>query len=118
MPGDGLTHGPPATKNAGGSHHRFSRINPALPARWVTVYTRPPRCPGFLATVALWIITRLDSSVGESEPHDFAVRVRAARLAAPTRPSHPAPDVRDDAYAPLVGTEQAKTITHFRKTEV
>ena len=26
MPGDGLTHGPPATKNAGGSHHRFSRI--------------------------------------------------------------------------------------------
>ena len=27
MPGDGLTHGPPATKNAGGSHHRFSRIN-------------------------------------------------------------------------------------------
>ena len=27
MPGDGLTHGPPATKNAGGSHHRISRIN-------------------------------------------------------------------------------------------
>jgi hypothetical protein len=27
MPGDGLTHGPPATKKAGGSHHRFSRIN-------------------------------------------------------------------------------------------
>jgi hypothetical protein len=27
MPGDGLTHGPPATKKAGGSHHRFSQIN-------------------------------------------------------------------------------------------
>ena len=27
MPGDGLTHGPPATKNAGGSHHRFGRYN-------------------------------------------------------------------------------------------
>jgi hypothetical protein len=26
MPGEGLTHGPPATKKAGGSHHRFSRI--------------------------------------------------------------------------------------------
>jgi hypothetical protein len=26
-PGDGLTHGPPATKKAGGSHHRFSQIN-------------------------------------------------------------------------------------------
>src|SRR5450432_3683500 len=24
MPGDGLTHGPPATKKAGGGHHRFS----------------------------------------------------------------------------------------------
>jgi hypothetical protein len=27
MSGDGLTHGPPATKKAGGSHHRISRIN-------------------------------------------------------------------------------------------
>jgi len=27
MPGEGLTHGPPAEKNAGGSHHRCSRIN-------------------------------------------------------------------------------------------
>jgi len=27
MPGDDLTHGPPATKKAGGSHHRFGRIN-------------------------------------------------------------------------------------------
>jgi hypothetical protein len=26
MPGDGLTHGPPATKKAGGSHHRWCRI--------------------------------------------------------------------------------------------
>jgi len=27
MPGDGLTHGPPATKKAAAVHHRFSRIN-------------------------------------------------------------------------------------------
>jgi hypothetical protein len=26
MPGEGLTHGPPAVKKAGGSHHRFSQI--------------------------------------------------------------------------------------------
>jgi hypothetical protein len=26
MPGEGLTHGPPATKKAGGSYHRFSQI--------------------------------------------------------------------------------------------
>ena len=27
MPDAGRTHGPPATKNAGGSHHRISRFN-------------------------------------------------------------------------------------------
>ena len=37
MPGDGLTHGPPATKKAGGSHHRCRR-SPAFPARWFTAY--------------------------------------------------------------------------------
>ena len=26
MPGDDLTHGPPAEKNAGGRYHRFGRI--------------------------------------------------------------------------------------------
>jgi hypothetical protein len=26
MPGEGLTHGPPANKKAGGSHHRISQI--------------------------------------------------------------------------------------------
>ena len=30
---------PPATKKAGGSHHRFGRDIPALPARWFTAYT-------------------------------------------------------------------------------
>jgi hypothetical protein len=25
MPGEGLTHGPPAEKKAGGSHHRISQ---------------------------------------------------------------------------------------------
>ncbi len=34
MPDAGRTHGPPAEKIAGGSHHRFSREQPAFPARW------------------------------------------------------------------------------------
>jgi hypothetical protein len=46
---------------------------------------------------------RLDASVGASGPHDFAVRHGAARLASPRRPSHPAPNVRDDREAPLLG---------------
>jgi len=27
MPGDGFAHGPPANKKAGGSYHRFGRID-------------------------------------------------------------------------------------------
>ena len=34
MPDAGRTHGPPATKKAGGSDHRFSRSTPAFPAQW------------------------------------------------------------------------------------
>ena len=45
---------------------------------------------------------RLDASVGASGPRDFAVRVSAARLRRYPRPLHPAPNVRDDAYAPLI----------------
>jgi hypothetical protein len=54
------------------------------------------------------IIHKLDASVGASGPHDFAVRQNAARLAPPKRPSHPAPNVRDDAYAPLRGRETSE----------
>ena len=45
-------------------------------------------------------LAKLDSSVGESGPHDFAIRIGALRQSSPTRPSHPAANVRDDAYAP------------------
>jgi hypothetical protein len=96
MPGDGLTHGPPANKKAGGSDHRLSRISRHSLRNGVTAYTRPPRCPGLIATVALRITARLDPSVGRSGPRDFAVRVRHARPSWQTRPSHPRPTVRDD----------------------
>ena len=50
---------------------------------------------------------RLDASVGASGPHVFAVRfsiIRPHALArmTPPRPSHPAPNVRDDREAPLL----------------
>jgi hypothetical protein len=44
---------------------------------------------------------QLDASVGASEPHDFAVRLARVRLAAPKRPPHSAPNVRDDRETPL-----------------
>ncbi len=44
----------------------------------------------------------LGISTGMPGPHDFTVRIDAIRPTASTRPPHPAPDVRDDAYAPSV----------------
>jgi hypothetical protein len=43
---------------------------------------------------------QLDASVETSEPHDFAVRVHLIRRMTCPRPSHPAPDVRDDRDTP------------------
>jgi len=48
----------------------------------------------------------LGASVGASGPHDFAVRVRLARQARRSRPSHPASRVRDVAQRPSVGRDQ------------
>jgi hypothetical protein len=53
---------------------------------------------------------QLDASVGASGPHDFAVRIGVARLASPPRPSHPAPNVRDDREAPLLWGQDARMI--------
>src|ERR1700689_1436856 len=51
-----------------------------------------PGEPGLFATVAGRIcIHRLDTSVGVSGPHDFALRLRRLRLRHHRRPSHPAP---------------------------
>jgi hypothetical protein len=46
---------------------------------------------------------RLDISVEMSGPHDFAVREQRPSSCAPPHPSHPALNVRDDAYAPHRG---------------
>ena len=45
---------------------------------------------------------QLDASVEASGPHDFAVREKHASSSAPSRPSHPAPNVFDDRETPLV----------------
>jgi hypothetical protein len=45
---------------------------------------------------------RFDISVGISGPHDFAVRFKRTRLLRQKRPSHPAPNVRDDRETPLI----------------
>jgi hypothetical protein len=51
-----------------------------------------PGEPGLFATVACgYRFRRLDTSVGMSGPHDFAVRFKHLRLRHHPRPPHPAP---------------------------
>jgi hypothetical protein len=53
MPGEGLTHGPPANQKAGGRHHRLSRIiRHSLRDGFNGVLRALPGEPGFLAPVA------------------------------------------------------------------
>jgi hypothetical protein len=52
MPGDGLTHGPPAIKIAGGSDHRFSRINRHSPRNGLRLIRDLPGVRALIAAVA------------------------------------------------------------------
>jgi hypothetical protein len=76
MPGAGRTHGPPATRKAGGSHHRQGQNIPAFPERWFYgLYVRSPESGLVsLRRLAASSSARLDPSVGGPGLHDFAVR--------------------------------------------
>src|SRR5665213_444139 len=52
---------------------------------------------------------QLDTSVGASGPHDFAVRIGVARLATQTRPSQPAPTSVTWPTPPLAGQDRRIT---------
>jgi hypothetical protein len=85
------------------SHHRHTgTTRHSLRNGLRLMFALSPVSGLFLATVVCWLVTRkLDPSVGRSGPRVFAVRVGVARPAPPTRPSHPAPNVRDDREPPL-----------------
>jgi len=69
MPGEGLTHGPPAAKKAGGSHHRFSQIIRHSLRDGFTAYTWSPRGPGFLAPVIARSVSRNLASASGGQDH-------------------------------------------------
>jgi hypothetical protein len=74
---------------------------PGIPARnGFTAYTALSSVTGFLATVAGGSLHQLDTSIGVSGPHGFAVRIRRARLQRHPRPPHPAPTFVTMANAP------------------
>jgi hypothetical protein len=81
--------------------------HPAFPAQWLygLYVIFPVTMLGCHRHPAGHDLARLSACIGAPEPHDFAVRTHAARRAkiAPgdVRPSHPAPNVRDDREPPL-----------------
>ena len=87
----------PAASRANSKKHtskspQVHRSCPAFPARWFTAYTRSPRCPGFLATVAGGIDSANLIPAPLDQDHTISpYALGVARLATPTRPPHPIP---------------------------
>jgi hypothetical protein len=69
MPGDDLTHGPPATKKAGGSHHRLGRINRHSLRDGLRLISRSPWGPGFLAPIVREIALATLTSASGGRDH-------------------------------------------------
>src|SRR3984957_18348870 len=68
------------------------RKTPDIPARnGLRLIPCSPRRPAFLPPSLRGLIRKLDTSVGVSGPHVFAVRCKQRPSSAPPRPPHPAP---------------------------
>ena len=93
-------------------------VTTGIPCAMVlTAASCSPRGTGLVAPVAREIALRLDPSVGESGPHDLAVRNHIARLAMYHVHRIPHPTLRDDREAPLLGARDTLMITEIRKNE-
>ena len=104
MPGDGLTHGPPATKNAGGSHHRWCRSTGIPCAMVYGLYRDLLGDRAFLPPSSLrsLLLKNLTSASGGRDHATSPSAKGHVRLTCHPRPSHPRPTCRDDrAYVPL-----------------
>ena len=75
---------------------------PAFPARWFYGLLRDLLGDRAFLPPSPAVFRQLEASVEAPGPHDFAVRARRTRLVHRARPSHPAPNVRDDREAPLL----------------
>jgi hypothetical protein len=100
-------HPQPRVRNGSKNAHEYSqrvhRNRPASPRNGLRLIPRSPWRPGFLATIAGGLIRRLDTSVGVSGPHGFAVRKPSALVSRAARVHRIQPRVRDDRDTPQVG---------------
>jgi hypothetical protein len=85
------------------SHHGHTGITRHSPRNGFNGFLRA--LPGDRACLppssAKVVFCELDTGVGASGPHDFAVRSKRHSSKAPPRPPHPAAHVRDDRETPL-----------------
>src|SRR4030088_2407346 len=87
---------------------QVQRKHSGLPCAVVySLYRALPGEPGFFATVTCGSLHKLDTSVGVSGPHDFAVRHPRVRLARASRPPHPTATYLTIAIRPLVWARRA-----------
>jgi hypothetical protein len=103
MPGDDLTHGPPATKKQA-ALTTGSAGSTGIPCAMVLrLISRSPQGPGSFAPVISEKLAsqELSVSVGTPGPRDFTVRKQTHSSGELPRPSHAASYVRDDRYTPL-----------------
>ena len=99
MPGDGLTHGPPAAKKqaavtTGGAGSTGIPCAMVLTVSFAISPGTGLTCPRRLRDAKHH--RKLGLSVGRPGPRDFAVRFKHVRLTCYPRPPHPHPTVRDD----------------------
>jgi hypothetical protein len=109
-PGACRPHGPRAVKNARGRNHRFGRDIPALPARWVTAYTRSPQGPAFLPlshTTLVESIANLTPAPG-CQDHTTSPSASTALVRRSLRVHRIPPRVRDDRDPPLSSGETGR----------
>jgi hypothetical protein len=97
MPGEGLTHGPPADKKAGGSHHRCSRSSGIPCAMGYGLYAISPGRRAFLPPSPAGSSPASLTSASGGQDHATSPSASAvARPAQHPRPPHPRLTCRDD----------------------
>ena len=93
MPGADAPAAARGVVNTRVSHHGHTGNTRHSPRNGLRLISCSPRGPGSFAPVTPEKLAsqELSASVGAPGPHDFAVRISAARLASPLRPPQPAP---------------------------
>jgi len=118
MPGAGRTHGPPATRKAGGSHHRFSRNNRHSLRNGLRLIARSPRSTGLASLRRPANVSQDLIPASGDQDHTPSPSASTHIVCAPSRPSHPASRfVTIGRNVPLheAGRAQDFTFSDFQK---